>query len=881
MKSRVPVLPVLALLVILSPRAGAILDVKSLLVSQTKTEQRLSAIGGDIIALANSGIVSARNDERATRLFEKGRRIWAASPANSASTFSVTGSGAYEVEILVQAIVDYYTLTGRTGHTIGHLVDAAEEARSLRYYDAWRQLTLQLVQTYRRLGLLDHADERLAALLEFMSRLGFSLDALPEKMDADAIVFVQLHALRLTTNADAYDDRQVKALFDFYLDAVDNAPAAWGWHPRSGFGYIEYAAPFLQWFATFGEDEAFEDALTVYRKLRARNVQTDPLRLADELGINFVDSQLGRDIHHHLNTRFSQLTTFRDGLDSFPPEHGRYRILSPFEEALDLARALLAHARIDDARDQVTAAEAAMPAIASLYDRIPARYELLDRHALARMNLTRTKARVEESLERPAEAYRLYRQYIAWSELERSSLPLEERLHFFRGQARAAYLGAIRAAADLYRAAPDESNFVVLLNAIEALRARQFQEVLRRDAGSEASLDLTELRRKLLEGAGIIVFQDTGNSLLTILLTRDDRKVNRIPKSDAWDRHVFTLRNNLAERADYDEAGFTSLGAELLGFAEAEIDALDRLYIVTDGALSSIPPSILQLRPGKLLANRRVLTLLPSLRLWQDSPASGTRSSNRLFVVADPVFDKERRQRQIGERLLATTRGSDALSYFARLPETLDEARSITTSFSADSKMIHGAQAVESIVKASSLDRYSHLHFATHGIIGNDIPGLTEPALVLGYEEDEDGFLFASEVAGLHLDAELTVLSACNTGNGEYFNGEGLMGMGRAFMLAGSKRVIVSLWPVESLSTLKLMELLYEYMGEGATPEEALARAQLTLRGTLADTGSTARGIEMDTASATDPPATVAVDNSTGAYDHPYYWSPFVLISTR
>lgn len=161
-------------------------------------------------------------------------------------------------------------------------------------------------------------------------------------------------------------------------------------------------------------------------------------------------------------------------------------------------------------------------------------------------------------------------------------------------------------------------------------------------------------------------------------------------------------------------------------------------------------------------------------------------------------------------------RGIGVMSYFQRLPETADEARAIFSSFAqttgtrSENRLLLGAEASESRLKAEpNLASYSHLHFATHGVIGNDLPRLSEPALILAWEEHEDGFLTAREVTQLKLNARLTVLSACNTGNGEYFAGEGLMGMGRAFMLAGSDRVLVSLWPVESFSTQRLMELFY------------------------------------------------------------------------
>ena len=96
---------------------------------------------------------------------------------------------------------------------------------------------------------------------------------------------------------------------------------------------------------------------------------------------------------------------------------------------------------------------------------------------------------------------------------------------------------------------------------------------------------------------------------------------------------------------------------------------------------------------------------------------------------------------------------------------------------------------------------------------------------MLAYEESENGFLTASEVAKLELDAELAVLSACNTGSGRYFRCEGLVGMGRAFMVAGSRKVLVSLWPVDSLATQTLMESFYDELAEGLRPPQALTAA--------------------------------------------------------
>ena len=143
------------------------------------------------------------------------------------------------------------------------------------------------------------------------------------------------------------------------------------------------------------------------------------------------------------------------------------------------------------------------------------------------------------------------------------------------------------------------------------------------------------------------------------------------------------------------------------------------------------------------------------------------------------------------------------------------------------------------------------LHLATHGILGGEVPGVGEPALVLTAEAGDDGLLTASEIAALRLGAQLAVLSACNTGSGEYVTGEGVMGLSRAFLIAGSRSVVVSLWPVASQATERLMVAFYTNLRAGQDPHEALRAAKLRFR----DQARRAGSIE----------------------HHPMFWAPFVV----
>jgi CHAT domain-containing protein len=116
--------------------------------------------------------------------------------------------------------------------------------------------------------------------------------------------------------------------------------------------------------------------------------------------------------------------------------------------------------------------------------------------------------------------------------------------------------------------------------------------------------------------------------------------------------------------------------------------------------------------------------------------------------------------------------------------------------------------------------------------------------------EGQDGFLTMSEVLNLALDADLTTLSACQTGLGEQLSGEGVMGLARAFQYAGSRSVLVSLWNVDDEATAALMGAFYRHLSRGVPMAGALARAKLDVQ-------------------------------SKEAWSHPFFWGAFVLFSAE
>jgi len=201
-------------------------------------------------------------------------------------------------------------------------------------------------------------------------------------------------------------------------------------------------------------------------------------------------------------------------------------------------------------------------------------------------------------------------------------------------------------------------------------------------------------------------------------------------------------------------------------------------------------------------------------------------------------------------------------SSFGSLPGSLDEVKALrkTLGRRGEVQQITGSNATEANIR-SAIGSASVVHLATHGFhagnqcaftaLDGDKPALGKldtyslvvgmnPMLLSGLalagandregrDGLDDGVLTAEEVAGLELDADLVVLSACETGLGDVAPGEGVLGLQRGFRQAGARRILYSLWQVPDEATRDLMKAFYTELSAGLPPEEALRRAQVQL----------------------------------------------------
>jgi CHAT domain-containing protein len=143
------------------------------------------------------------------------------------------------------------------------------------------------------------------------------------------------------------------------------------------------------------------------------------------------------------------------------------------------------------------------------------------------------------------------------------------------------------------------------------------------------------------------------------------------------------------------------------------------------------------------------------------------------------------------------------------LPAAKEEITALSDLFQGE--FLSGNATTESYFKANA-NKYSILHLAMHGILNNSLPILSSLAFTENLDTVEDNYLQAYEISHLHLNADLVVLSACETGYGQFKQGEGVMSLARSFMYAGVPSLVVSLWQVNDHSTAIIMQYFYNYL---------------------------------------------------------------------
>lgn len=277
-----------------------------------------------------------------------------------------------------------------------------------------------------------------------------------------------------------------------------------------------------------------------------------------------------------------------------------------------------------------------------------------------------------------------------------------------------------------------------------------------------------------------------------------------------------------------------------------------RLLVVGDGILHRIPFDALRDPAGAndepVLVRHEVVTI-PSASVLSALQVEGPAESvapKLIAVLADPVFDDNDPRVQspvVAEstqpeetslyQALGEANESDVRKSLPRLSSSLEEVRVINDLTATSDRLVSkDFSANREFVTGGELSQFRIIHFAAHGLFNDEHPELS--GLVLSRVDERgrkiDGFVRADDIYGLRLNADLVVLSACRTGLGRSVSGEGLLGVTRGFMYAGSRSVLATLWKVNDDATSELMQYFYTAMlKDGLSPSAALRVAKIRM----------------------------------------------------
>ncbi len=319
-------------------------------------------------------------------------------------------------------------------------------------------------------------------------------------------------------------------------------------------------------------------------------------------------------------------------------------------------------------------------------------------------------------------------------------------------------------------------------------------------------------------------------------------------------RYQLSRFNNKDQKTPYSSAAYNKLAHQayqvLVAPALSKLSNIKQLIVVPDNVLAQIPfeafltdsvetttpytdlPYLL--REYSISYSYSLGLLTQNNRPMAQPTRSGILGFAPFYASTLPVStERSMRHRNLRKKI-------------RDLPAAQAELEALEQQF--EGRFLYKEQASEAAFKEMA-KQYSILHLAMHGSVNEHVPLLSSLIFTEVEGEEEDNFLEAHEISHLELNAELVVLSACETGYGQFKTGEGLFSLARSFMYAGAPSMVVSLWTVNDYSTAVVMEQFYQQLAAGVNKAEALRQAKLYY-----------------------------LEHNSGILAHPNFWSPFIQL---
>jgi CHAT domain-containing protein len=775
-------------------------------------------------------------------------------------------SGTFPYGSLSYAITDYYYATNQVYKTADQLQKLAEKAYDANLLDVSISARIKLTDVYLSTGQFELANatiakvkediylfyepdysgaesnttygiianSRLMTLLIRYSMLSSSVTLKLEDVQRFYDLMLQMYDLKYITpymTLTGTSSMEI-AFFSVSEKTIKDKQFRQDWETL----YL-----FAKYFATHGDNARADQALQMSVDALTQNVGVHPDKMHTVLEVSFI----------------SKMANSGGGLSAYASDTAKKATKYKFIYYSHLYPAVI-HAiqgKTEQANKDALEAEETLQKAYSYYRQLASEFLNKDKIKDTYPDLLISEAKVYTQMKDYQSAVLAYNNLITTYEEYRNSLPVELRRGFFRGYSKDAYLGLIKAQAANFIMTKSKANYDSFLSAMDMLTSRQLKDL--QPEYASATPTVAAIQSKLATDEMVYILLDVDDSNIAAGISKNSFDIYNVPKQTKFFDKIMAARNDLAEKHIYDKKILHDLTAEITSPLQS-YKGVKKVLLMADGAVSALPFDILPYGDGMVFDSFRVENIVALSNITPD-----TIKLDNFLGIADPTYKVSNKYTMAD---ISPQRSMDISGYFAPLPETRDEISTISKLFSANT-ILTGASASETSVKSIPLAVYNVIHFATHGILGGELPDMDEPALVLSAEPTGDSLLSTSEISKLDIKADMVVLSACNTGSGKYYRGEGVTGIARAFKLAGAQAVTASLWQVDSYATKSLMELFYQNIKNGMIVSDALYAAKKALRSSDGSNG---------TDRALKKAEKEEIDDS--GYANPYYWSAFVLI---
>ena len=359
---------------------------------------------------------------------------------------------------------------------------------------------------------------------------------------------------------------------------------------------------------------------------------------------------------------------------------------------------------------------------------------------------------------------------------------------------------------------------------------------------------LAETQKLIPDDGAIVEYIAMSDAIWVVVLTRTGApRIVRIDVDyDDLQQRVKKFASRIAQRDLTVDAESRKLYELLFGPIESLVGAKAMLCVIPDADLWHLPFYALVAPDGRYLIERTAVFYAPSRSFlaWYAEHSATSTDRAGLLVLANP---------RLAEGTTKMARAIQRDESLGPLPNAEHEAHRLEEMYRG-ATVVTGERATEEFLKRNAA-RYRIIHLATHAVFDDTFPLYSHMLLATGRGSGEDGVLEAREIMNLDLDADLVVLSSCETGRGRVRGGEGLIGMSWALLVAGCPTAVVSQWKVGSAGTADLMIEFHRRLSRVPANDRRTAAARAMRETQLAHMRNP-------------------------QYKHPYDWSAFVVIGS-